>query len=138
MKSLKCLVLLPFDASARYVRDTVHRVLRENKVEPMSLQDNLSPRAVLLDQIFNLLRESAFLIADISRKAPNVFFELGLACGLGKPFILLLSEEGATTGIPSDLMGYQYISYDPSDLSNLATRLGRVVHSVASRAERGR
>lgn len=137
-KQVKCLVLLPFDASAARLKDTVDRVLRTNRIEPVSLEEkNLSPGARWLDQVFGLLRATDFVIADVSRKNPNVLFELGVAHGLGKPLILLLSVETDATGIPSDLMGYQYISYDSSNLSALMTRLGRVVESVASRAEQG-
>ena len=135
MKQLKCLVLLPFDASTKRLEDTVQRVLRENRVEPLSLEKYLRPGARWVDEMYGLIRSSDFLIADVSRKNPNVYFELGLAHGLGKPFVLLLSVEAGETGIPSDLMGYQYISYDPSNLSTLSSRLARVVESVALRAE---
>lgn len=95
---------------------------------------DLRPGARWVNEILGLIRASDFLIADVTRKNPNVFFELGVAHGLGKPFLLLLSAEAGETGIPSDLTGYQFIFYDPSDLSGLAIRLGRVVESVASRA----
>ena len=135
MKQLKCLILLPLDASADRLRDTVQRVLRQHSVEPVVLGGDLRPGARLVDEVFSLIRISDFLIADVSRKNPNVLFELGVAHGLGKPFVLLLSAETNATGIPSDLMGYQYISYEPSDFSGLSARLSRVIESVASRAE---
>jgi nucleoside 2-deoxyribosyltransferase len=138
MTQLKCLVLAPLDASAHRLRDAVNRVLREHGVEVMSLAESLTPGAQWVDEIFGLLRASDFLIADVSRKNPNVLFELGVAHGLGKPFVLLLDVSADVSALPSDLMGYQYISYDPANLSPLVTRLGRVVESVVARARQER
>jgi hypothetical protein len=132
---LQCLVLLPLDASASRLKDTVNRVLSDSKVKPISLESHLTPGARWVDKMFALLRASDFLIADVSRKNPNVFFELGVAEGLGKPFVLLLSAEADASGLPSDLTGYQYITYEPNNLTDFASRLRRVVEAVASRAE---
>jgi Predicted nucleotide-binding protein containing TIR-like domain/Nucleoside 2-deoxyribosyltransferase len=133
----KCLLLLPFDAGARRLADTVRRVLRENGIEPISLESELEAGALWVDQVVALLRTCDFVIADLSRKNPNVLFELGVAHGLGKPFIMLLSAEAGAADLPSDLMGYQYLTYDPSDFGPLAVRLGRTVQS-ASRTARSR
>ena len=79
---MKCLVLLPFDASTKRLSDTIHRVLRENKVIPLSPEDQaFRAGARWVDEMFGLLRDSDFLIADVSRKNPNVLFELGVADG---------------------------------------------------------
>jgi len=43
---------------------------------------------------------------------PNVFFELGLAVGLGKPAILIHDEKAAEGKVPSDLLAWEYIPYD--------------------------
>jgi len=135
-RSLKCLILLPFDASAKRLSATVQQVLRENKIEVLSpAAENFRPGALWVDELLGMLRASDFLIADVSRKNPNVIFELGVAHGLGKPFVLLLSSDADAATLPSDLTGYQTLSYDQSNLSGLATRLARVVESVATRVE---
>ena len=135
MRQAKCLLL--FDMGAQRLRDIVQRVLRQNSIEPVSLESEQTPGAAFVDQLFGLLRSSDFVIGDISRKNANVIFELGVAHGLGKPIVLLLSAKSDAAGIPSDLMGYQFLSYDPSDFSTFERRLNRVVASVASRLERG-
>jgi len=101
---LQCLVLLPLDASASRLKDTVNRILSDNKVKPISLESHLTRGARWVDEMVALLRASDFLIADVSRKNPNVFFELGVAEGLGKPFVLLLNAEADASDIPSDLV----------------------------------
>ena len=133
MKPPQCLVLLPHDAGAARVRDTVSRALRTNGIEPITLESELGPGALWVDHLSALLRSVDFVIADVSRKNPNVLFELGVAHGLGKPIVLLLNAEGGAATLPSDLMGFQALVYDPADLGPLATRLDRTVPLVASR-----
>jgi hypothetical protein len=112
------------------------RVLRENRIEPVTMEDYRELRgARLVDVFIELLRSSDLLVADVSRKNPNVLFELGIAHGLGKPFILLLDEKDDSAGIPSDLTGYQYVPYDPADLSRMVNRLVRLVRQFLSAAE---
>ena len=59
-------------------------------------------------------------------------FELGVAQGLGKPLILLLSEE-ANASLPSDLVGYQNLTYSPNNLSSFSDRLRRAARQLEAR-----
>jgi hypothetical protein len=42
-----------------------------------------------MEDVWRRLNESAFIIADLTGRNPNVFYELGIAHTLGKPVILL-------------------------------------------------
>ncbi|EGQ5282741.1 hypothetical protein I4B36_003512, partial [Enterobacter hormaechei] len=54
------------------------------------------------------------IIANISGRNPNVFYELGIAQALGKPVVIV--SKGAKD-IPFDLKNRQVIIYDnPADL----------------------
>jgi len=55
------------------------------------------------------IQESRAIIADLSGSNPNVFLELGLAWGLGKPFILLTQEREK---LPFDTKRYYIIEYE--------------------------
>lgn len=63
-------------------------------------------------KICKAIQESRVVVADITGGNPNVFFELGLAVGLGKPTILIHDEKAAESRIPSDLLAWEYIPYD--------------------------
>ncbi len=91
--------------------------------------------ALWVDGVMTSLREADFLIADVTGRNANVLFELGIAHGLGKPFVLLVSVDG-NGDIPSDLMGYQYIAYDPTDIYMLRSKLERFVQHVVERLGR--
>ena len=63
-------------------------------------------------KICKAIQESRVVVADITGGNANVFFELGLAVGLGKPAILIHDEKVAEGKVPSDLLAWEYIPYD--------------------------
>lgn len=134
MRQLRSLVIAPFDAAGQRVLDAVARALRELGVEVFSF-DNVAPGASLANAITDAVRSSDFLVADVSRQNPNVFYELGLAHALRKPTILIASAE-AQGGLPSDLAGFQYIVYEPNNLRSLVNHVQRAARPlIAQRAD---
>ena len=63
-------------------------------------------------KICKAIQESRVVVADITGGNANVFFELGLAVGLGKPSILVHDEKITEGKVPSDLLAWEYIPYD--------------------------
>jgi hypothetical protein len=125
------LILLPFDPSAKQLRDTIGSIIRQEQGEPIFL-DEIRTGAVWVDEVLRLIRASDAVIADLTRLNPNVMFELGMAHGLGKPLVLLLSET-TNSSLPSDLVGNQYLTYAPENLSAFSDRLSRKVRQLAQR-----
>ena len=68
------------------------------------------------DQIQN----AAFCIFELSDRNPNVLYELGYAVGLKIPVIYLINNKQVTAP-PSDLQGFQFVSYD--QIENDSTKL---------------
>ena len=69
-------------------------------------------------KICKAIQESSVVVADITGGNPNVFFELGMAVGMGKPVILIHDEKATEGRVPSDLLAWEYVAYDgknPSD-----------------------
>lgn len=62
----------------------------------------------LLAKIHLLIQRSELVIAEISDKSPNVFYEIGYAVGFQKP-LLLLTRKGKE--VPTDLKGRELIEY---------------------------
>lgn len=63
-------------------------------------------------KICKAMQESRVIVADITGGNPNVFFELGMAVGMGKPAILIHDEMVTEGRVPSDLLAWEYIPYD--------------------------
>lgn len=63
-------------------------------------------------KICKAIQESRVIVADITGGNPNVFFELGMAVGLGKPVVLIHDEKVTEGRVPSDLLAWEYVPYD--------------------------
>jgi predicted nucleotide-binding protein len=133
-EAFKFLVLLPFDASAKRLRDVLNTTIRQAHGEPVFLDQNLAAGALWVDDVARLVRTSGAVIADVTRLNPNVMFELGMAHSLGKPLVLLV-DEAASTKVPSDLAGYQFLTYSPGNLSPLMARLEKTIGLIVQRQE---
>jgi len=89
-------------------RDAVEPLVREIGFEPLRLDDVHSP-GIIINDIINNLSESSIVLAEISEKNANVYYELGLAHALGKP-TLLMAVKG--TSLPFDVGPHRCIFYD--------------------------
>ena len=123
-RKIRTLIITPFDASGRRVLDAVRRALLELGVDVAQPDEVAVPGALWANAITDAIRSSDFLVVDVTRQNPNVFYELGFAHAMRKPTILIASAE-ATTRLPSDLEGFQYIVYDPGNLRDLVNQVQR-------------
>lgn len=62
----------------------------------------------VLDRIYNQISRADIVVAEMTDRNPNVFYEAGYAHGLGKPVILLTKS---ADDIPFDLRQYPHIVY---------------------------
>ena len=75
----------------------------------------------ILDRIYNQVAKADFLIADMSHRNPNVFYEVGYAHALGKNVILLTNY---AEDIPFDLKHFPHIVYG-KEITKLKDELER-------------
>lgn len=73
----------------------------------------------ILDRIFNQISKADVIVADMTGKNPNVFYEVGYAHALGKTVVLLTQN---TDDIPFDLKHRRHIVYEGS-IDNLRAKL---------------
>ncbi|MCW7483222.1 hypothetical protein [Leptospira kanakyensis] len=87
--------------------------------------DDLSGHNVLED-IWTGINEAELIIADLTNKNPNVFYEIGIAHTLGKRVILITQDEGT---LPFDFRIYRVIFYksDETGLSLLSDQLTKYI-----------
>jgi hypothetical protein len=79
----------------------------------------------ILKGIVQEIMSARLLVVDLTAHNPNVFYELGLAHGLGLPALLLTQS---LQSLPFDLKGYRVIEYSTQfdRVSELTTRLESV------------
>jgi hypothetical protein len=87
----------------------------------------------ILPRILGGIGRSAFVLADVSKLSPNVFYELGYAQALGKP-VIATAKRG--TRLPFDIVDLPVVFWDrPGDLTErLPARIRAVVQRLATSA----
>ena len=73
--------------------------------------DEIAGPGIIVDDIQRQISEANVIVAEISSKNPNVFYELGYAHALSKPAVLLARRESSAE-MPFDIRGYRAIFYD--------------------------
>lgn len=81
----------------------------------------------ILPEIIRGIRQSAFVIADVSENKPNVYWELGLAGGMDKD-IILTARSG--TDLPFDINDVPVLHWE--SFSDFKKALAKRVESIAS------
>lgn len=74
----------------------------------------------MLDRIYNQIHNADIIIADLSQKNPNVFYEVGYAHALNKR-VILITQDG--NDIPFDMKHFYHIIYNKNNIYELKTRL---------------
>lgn len=89
-------------------RDAIEPLVKEIGFEPLRIDDVYGP-GIIINDIINNLSESTIVLAEISEKNANVYYELGLAHAFGKP-TLLMATKG--TSLPFDVGSHRTIFYE--------------------------
>lgn len=89
-------------------RDAVEPLVKEIGFELLRIDDVYGP-GIIINDIINNLSGSTIVLAEISEKNANVYYELGLAHAFGKP-TLLMATKG--TSLPFDVGSHRTIFYE--------------------------
>lgn len=104
-----CFVIMPFgNWFNRYYQEIYVPAIKEASFEPVRVDELFSTGSVV-EQIWEQISKASVLLADLSNKNPNVFYELGLAHAAKKPVILTASK---LEDVPFDLRHLRVILYE--------------------------
>ena len=125
-----CFVAMPFDSLFQAYYEQVIRPAVEELGLKCIRGDEIYSRPQIMADIWNSIRKARLVIAELTNKNPNVFYEVGLAHAIGKPLILLTRNEN---DVPFDLKALRYRYYDVNDPrwgDNLRKAIQSMVQSV--------
>ena len=94
------------------------------------ISDDLAKPGSIITQVWEGIRRSEALIADLTGVNPNVYYELGLAHALGKPTVILTQDQGE---LPFDVRPLRRINYSPRDHETLAQELEKAFAQIPPR-----
>ena len=81
-------------------------------LKPVRADAEIFGTGKIMDQVWSGVSVGSVLVAELTSKNPNVFYELGLAHALKKPVVLVSATED---DVPFDLQHIRVIYYDMAD-----------------------
>jgi hypothetical protein len=104
-----CFVLMPFSEKFQPLYDDhVLPVIRRSGLR-CERADDIRGTSLITHDIWEYINRARFLVAELTDRNPNVFYELGLAHALSKDVILLTQSMDS---VPFDLKALRCIRYD--------------------------
>lgn len=108
-----CFVMMPFgEPLGKYYSSVYEPAVKKAGLNPVRADDDIFGTGKIIDQVWKGITEAKVLIAELTSRNPNVFYELGLAHALQKPVVLVSSNE---EDVPFDLKHIRVIYYDIYD-----------------------
>jgi hypothetical protein len=106
-------VLMPFDDQSNAIYYNVLKPVIESFGYSVSKADEDLRTGIVIEQIRESIKNAALVVADVSGKNPNVFYELGHAHGVEKNVLIITNDKN---DVPFDISHVRYFeySYDPN------------------------
>lgn len=104
-----CFTIMPFGGWFDDYYESIYcPAIEAAGLDPCRADDLYRPSTIVTD-IWSYTQSSKLVLADLSGKNPNVFYELGLAHALAKPAILVTE---AIDDVPFDLRALRVLEYN--------------------------
>jgi len=132
----KCFVIMPIGEEGSEIRDRSDKVL-EHIIKPTVEEcgyeairaDEISEPGIITSQIIQHLIDDDLVIADLTGRNPNVYYELAVRHVVKKPIVQII-QAGET--IPFDVSGTRTIHVDHRDLDSVARCKQELVKQIRS------
>lgn len=93
----------------------IEPILKALEIKP-ERSDTLADPGNITSKVIMKINEADIIIADLTDRNPNVFYELAIAHALRKPVIHMIKKGEK---VPFDVNQYRYVTYDETDLAEL-------------------
>jgi hypothetical protein len=118
-----CFIIAPIgedDSETRKRSDKVLKYVIAPVVEELGYQavraDHISEPGLITSQVIQHVADDKLVVADLSERNPNVFYELALRHALRKPLVQIMAKGEQ---IPFDVAGMRTIEIDINDLDSV-------------------
>lgn len=108
-----CFVMQPFAVPlGDYYEKLYKPAIEKAGLHPVRADADIFGAGKIIDQVWRGISSAKVLVAELTSRNPNVFYELGLAHALEKPVVLISSNEA---DVPFDLQHIRVIYYNVTD-----------------------
>jgi hypothetical protein len=108
-----CFVMMQFaEPIGGYYKSIYETAITRAGLRSIRADDEIFATGKIIDQVWDGITAAKVLVAELTGRNPNVFYELGLAHALNKPVVLVSSNQ---SDVPFDLKHIRVIYYDMRD-----------------------
>lgn len=108
-----CFVIMPFAPPlGEYYSQIFEPAINKAGLTAIRADNDIFGTGKIIDQIWTGINKAKVLIAELTQRNPNVYYELGIAHALKKPVVLVCSNE---EDVPFDLKHIRVIYYNIYD-----------------------
>jgi hypothetical protein len=98
-----CFVMMPFSSPVGDYYSAIYEpAIQKAGLRPMRADADIFGTGKIIDQVWRGINSAKVLVAELTQRNPNVFYELGLAHALDKPVVLVGSRSNEQD-VPFDL-----------------------------------
>jgi hypothetical protein len=128
-----CFVMMPFaEPIGSYYKKVYEQGIQKAGLRPVRADDDMFKTGKIVDQVWIGIHNAKVLVAELTGRNPNVFYELGLAHALQKPVVLVSSNE---EDVPFDVHHIRVIYYDVYDPFWGEKLIAKIAENVLSALE---
>lgn len=128
-----CFVMMPFAAPlGDYYAKIYKPAIEKAGLRSIRADTEIFGTGKIINQVWQGINAAKVLVAELTTRNPNVFYELGLAHALEKPVVLVSSNEN---DVPFDLKHIRVIYYDVTDPFWGNKLLDKVAENILSAIE---
>jgi hypothetical protein len=125
-----CFVMQPFAAPyGDYYEKIFKPAIEKTRLHAVRADAEIFAPGKIIDQVWRGINAAKVLVAELTTRNANVFYELGLAHALNKPVVLVSSNE---TDVPFDLHHIRVIYYDVTDPFWGAKLIEKIAENILS------
>jgi len=124
-----CFVLMPFEQSMRAIYNDHLRPAIQSEGLSCLRADEIVGTNIITREIWEKINQARFVVADLTHKNANVFYEVGVAHAIGKDVILVTQS---MDDVPFDLQALRCIVYEftPRGMNALESKLGATIRQL--------
>jgi hypothetical protein len=105
--------MMPFaDPVGGYYKAVYEPAIQKAGLKRVRADDDIFSTGKIIEQVWSGIQTAKVLVAELTGRNPNVFYELGLAHALQKPVVLVSSNEA---DVPFDIQHIRVIYYNVYD-----------------------
>ena len=131
-----CFVIAPIGEPESDTRKRSDQILRhiirpavEAKGYTAVRADEISEPGIITSQVIQHVVDDPLVVADLTERNPNVFYELAVRHAIRKPFIQIINKGES---IPFDVAATRTVFVDHHDLDNVETAKAEITEQIAA------